>query len=39
MKVELFNEVEQIIDEVIEPEAETVSTPRRKPKRQMLPKI
>jgi len=35
---ELFNEAEQIIDEVIEPEVKTFSTIRRKPKRQVLPK-
>lgn len=35
---ELFNEAEQIIDEVIEPEVKTVSMTRRKPKRQALPK-
>lgn len=35
---ELFNEAEQIIDEVIEPKKETVNKPRTQPKRRVLPK-
>jgi transposase len=35
---ELFNEAEEIADEVIEPEVETINYTRKKPKRQPLPK-
>lgn len=35
---ELFNEAEQLVDEAAEPEKETISYTRNKPKRKPLPK-